>query len=369
MADLRVVKMANVLVDYSVNVQPGDRVMVEATTAASDLVREVYRRILERGGHPHVLLSLPEQEEILYAAGGDEQLEFVPTFYMLAAEEFDARIRIYSEINTRALSNVDPQKQAKRQKGLSAVQKMAMKRAADGSFRWISTQFPTQAYAMEAEMGWDEYQDFVFSACHCNDATPDPVAHWRAIGAEQERHIQRIQGGNEVTLRGPNVDLRMSIAGRKFLNSCGIHNLPDGEIYTGPVENSVNGWVRFTYPAIYAGKIVEGVELRFVDGQVVGAKAQKNEEFLLRMLDSDSGARYLGEFAIGTNFEINRFTRNILYDEKIGGTFHLALGASYPETGGMNTSMIHWDMICDMRRDAEIRVDGEVFYRDGKFTI
>jgi aminopeptidase len=165
------------------------------------------------------------------------------------------------------------------------------------------------------------------------------------------------------------VDLTLSIAGRKMLNSCGIHNLPDGEIYTGPVENTANGWVRFTYPAVYGGRVVEGVELKFENGRVVSATARENQDFLLRMLDGDAGARYLGEFAIGTNFQIDRFSKNILYDEKIGGTFHMALGASYPDTGGLNQSAIHWDMICDMRTDSEIRVDGDVVYKNGSFSI
>jgi aminopeptidase len=172
-----------------------------------------------------------------------------------------------------------------------------------------------------------------------------------------------------VTLRGPNVDLTLSIKGRRFSNSTGTHNMPDGEIYTGPVEESVNGWVKFTYPAIYQGVAVEGAELIFHRGRVDSAKAEKNQDYLLQMLESDQGSRYLGEFAIGTNFDINRFTGNILFDEKIGGSFHMALGAGYPETGSKNRSSIHWDMICDMRRDSEITVDGELFYRNGQFVF
>jgi aminopeptidase len=181
------------------------------------------------------------------------------------------------------------------------------------------------------------------------------------------RMIERIQGRDKVKLQGPNVDLSLSIKGRTFNNSYGLHNMPDGEIYTGPVEDSVNGWVKFTYPAIYQGQVVEGVELQFENGRVVSANAAVGESFLKTMVDSDEGSHYLGEFAIGTNYEINRFTRNILFDEKLGGTFHMALGAGYPETGSRNKSAIHWDMICDMRTDSEIQVDGEAIYRDGKF--
>jgi aminopeptidase len=368
MSDLRVEKMALILVDYSTAVKPGERVMIEATTAAEPLVRAVYRRVLELGGNPHILMSLTDQEEIFFQAADNDQLDFVPVFHKLAADTFDVRIRIYSETNTRLLSHVDPVRQQRRQKAVAQIQAAVFQRAAEGKLRWISTQFPTQAYAMEADMGWHEYQDFVFRACHADVDTADPVAHWQSIEREQADIIARIQGHDHVTVKGPNVDLNLSIKGRRFLNSCGIHNLPDGEIYTGPVEDSVNGWVRFTYPAIYGGRSVEGVELVFEQGRVVKASAAKNQEFLEQMLNSDGGSCYLGEFAIGTNFQIDRFTRNILYDEKIGGTFHLALGASYPETGGQNRSTIHWDMICDLRHESEIRVDGELFYLNGGFA-
>lgn len=368
MSDLRVEKMARILVDYSTAIRPGDRVMIEATTAAEPLVREVYRRVLERGGNPHLLLSLPDQEEIFFQAAGDDQLDFVPVFHKLAADTFDARIRIYSETNTRLLSHVDPKRQQRRQKAVAQIQAAVLERTAAGKFRWMSTQFPTQAYAMDADMGWNEYQDFVFRACHADEATADPVAYWQGVERAQAANIARIQGHDRVTVKGPNADLKLSIKGRTFLNSCGIHNLPDGEIYTGPVEDSVDGWVRFTYPAIYGGHSVEGVELFFEKGRVAKATAEKNQAFLDEMLASDAGARYLGEFAIGTNFQIDRFTNNILYDEKIGGTFHMALGSSYLESGGKNHSAIHWDMICDLRHQSEIRVDGELFYRDGQFV-
>jgi aminopeptidase len=197
----------------------------------------------------------------------------------------------------------------------------------------------------------------------------DPIAYWRNLQARQQKAIDWLMGKSQVILRGPNVDLTLSIQGRRFVNSVGVYNMPDGEIYTGPVEDSVNGWVRFTYPAIYNNVVVEGAELVFSNGRVTQARAEKNQDFLLRMLEVDSGARYLGEFAIGTNFEINRFTGQILFDEKIGGSFHMALGAGYPETGSRNKSAIHWDMICDMRTDSEILVDGELFYKNGEFVF
>jgi len=368
MADSRVEKMARILVDYSTNVQPGEKVMVEASMAAEPLVRCLYQRILERGAHPHLLISLPDQDEVMYRYAGPDQLDFTNEFDRLAAETFDARIRVYSQVYTRALSHLDPAKAARRQKATAVVQNAIFRRAAEDQLRWVSTQFATSGYAVEAEMGWNEYLDFMFRACHADDETADPVAYWQSIRKQQETFIAKLQGHDKVTVKGPDVDLSLSIKDRVFLNSCGIHNLPDGEIYTGPVEDSINGWVCFTYPAVYGGRVVEGVELKFENGKAVSAHAKKDEEYLVKMLDSDAGARFVGEFAIGTNHQIDRFTRNILFDEKIGGTFHMAMGASYPETGGRNKSVIHWDMICDLHHDAEIRADGELVYRDGAFV-
>jgi aminopeptidase len=368
MADLRIEKMARVLVDYSTAVQPGDRVLIEGSPLSEPLVRAIYRRVLERGGQPQAIFMLPDEDEIVYAAAGDEMLDVTPWLAQYAIENTDVVIRPRSTWNTRALNNVPPARQALRQKALSPLLRASMQRAAEGKLRWMSTQFPTPALAMEAEMGWNEYQDFFYAACHVDENTPDPVAHWQSIQALQDGYVRGFKNGNRVELRGPNVDLNLSVRGRTFINASGQHNLPDGEIYTGPVEDSLEGWVRFTYPAIYQGRAVEGVELRFERGQVVQASSKTNQEFLLQMLATDAGAKYAGEFAVGTNFQIDRFTRNILFDEKLGGTIHIALGASYPDTGGQNRSMIHWDMICDMRQGSEIRVDGVVVVRDGKLV-
>ncbi len=371
MADLRVQKFAKILVEHSARVQPGDRVLIEATTAAEPLVRELYIQILQKGGHPVPLVALPDMffpggEELLLTYGSEAQLDLVPVFQKLAYDQFESRIRIHSSANTRALTGAEPSRQQRRSKVVGQITEAQMRRGAEGVFKWVTTLYPTQAYAQEAELSLREFEDFVFRACHADDA--NPVVFWKKVEQEQRTFIQQIEGHNQVVLRGPNVDLTLSIKGRKFMNSFGTHNMPDGEIYTGPVEDSVNGWVRFNYPAVYSGVVVEGVELTFSNGKVTRASAEKNEAFLMQMLEIDAGARYLGEFAIGTNYEINKFTKNILFDEKIGGSFHLALGAGYPETGAHNQSLIHWDMICDMQKDAEILVDGEVFYKNGKFV-
>jgi len=369
LTDTRIQKFARILVEHSTQVQRGDRVAITTATPALPLVESLYGLILERGGYPHVLLDFPGQEEEFFDHAGDELLNFVPLFHKMAFEEFEVLIKIRADENTRSLAGVDPGRQALRQKAIFSLIQAQLRRGADKSLRWVSTLYPTNAYAMEAGMGLSEYESFVYQAMHADESTPDPVAYWQAIQVDQQRIIDRIQGHDKVELRGPHVDLSLSIKDRIFMNACGEHNLPDGEIYTGPVENSANGWVHYTYPAMYQGRIVDGIQLEFQDGKVVQARAEENEEYLLKNLGTDPGARYIGEFAIGTNFEIDRFTKSILFDEKIGGTFHMALGAGYPETGSHNKSDIHWDMICDLRQDSEILVDGEVVYRDGKFVI
>jgi len=366
--DPRIQKFANILVDHSAHIVPGDRVLIEATTAAEPLIRSLYGAILDRGGHPHLQLAFPHQESIFFEHAGDDQLDFIPTFTKLAYDEFESRIRIHSETDTQALSKVDPAKQARRQRALAPILRTQMWRGAEKNFKWVTTIFPTQAYADEAGMNLTDYENFVYRACFANHDTQDPVAKWGEFQTRQAEIIDRIEGHDKVEMRGPNVDLTLSIKGRVFKNSFGEHNMPDGEIYTGPVEKSVNGWVRFTYPAIIQGRVVEGVELTFKRGKVVQATAAKNQDFMLEMLELDAGAKYVGEWAIGTNFNINKFTGHILFDEKIGGSFHMALGAGYPETGSVNRSIIHWDMICDLRQDSVILVDSELIYRNGEFV-
>jgi aminopeptidase len=368
LTDSRIEKYARILVDYSTQVKPGDKVAITTSTAAEALVQVLYGLILERGGYPHVLMDFADQDEIFYAHAKEDHLNWVPPFHKTAYESFDVLLKVRADTHTRALTNVDPSKQARRNKALSPLLGAQLKRGAEGSLRWMSTLFPTRAYAMEADMGYEEFQDFVFGACHADDGTADPVAFWQSIKAKQQTYIERLEGHDRVELRGPNVDLSLSIKGRKFVNGCGHSNMPDGEIFTGPVENSLNGWVRYSYPAIYQGRVVEGVELTFKEGKVVKATATKNQAILLQMIDSDAGARYVGEFAIGTNYQIQRFSKNILFDEKIGGSFHMALGAGYPETGSTNKSVIHWDMICDLRKDSEILVDNAAVYKNGQFV-
>jgi len=365
--DIRVQRLAHLLVDYSVEVEPGERVAILSSPAAADLVRPVYERVLERGGYPFLGIDLPGTEEIFYRVASEEQLKFINPIERVIFEEYEVLISIRAATNTRELNDMDPSKQTTRSKARRPLMQSYMERSAAGELKWSGTLFPTLAYAQEADMSLRDYENFVYGACYCN--LEDPIAAWQAVHDEQAKVIEWLEGREQVKIVGPNADLTLSIKDRTFINSDGHHNMPSGEIFTGPVETSAQGWVKFTYPAISGGREVKGIELTFEGGRVVNAQASKNEDYLTQMLNTDEGSRYLGEFAIGTNFGIQRFTKNILFDEKIGGSFHLALGSGYPETGSQNRSSIHWDMICDMREGGEIWVDDELLYQSGEFQI
>jgi aminopeptidase len=367
MTDPRLKKLADILVNYSVAVQPGDWVFLRANTSAEPLFDEVVERIYAAGGHVSTELYSDRIQEIAFKTANDDQLKWINPFTKMAYEEADVLIHLRGAENTRALNGVDPSRQKLRAQATAGLMETYMRRAAEKSLRWTLTNYPCQAYAQEADMSLKDYEDFVYAATYAD--TDNPVGQWQRIHKEQQRIVDWLKGKKIVMVKSPNADLTLSIEGRTFINSDGKNNMPSGEVFTGPVEDSANGWVKFTYPAITSGREVEGVHLEFKDGKVVKASAEKNEEFLLSQLDSDEGARYLGEFAIGTNYAIQQFTKSILYDEKIGGSFHMAVGAGYPETGSVNKSSIHWDFICDIRQDSEIRVDGELLYKDGQFQI
>ena len=365
--DPRVARLADILVNYSTEVRPGDWVLVRGSVLAMPLINEVVRQVVRAGGNPTVQLEADELSAAVVTEANEEQLAWVAPFEQMMAEQLDVRIVIGAPSNTRTLANVDPHRQQIWQSARRAFGQLLMERTAKGEHRWVGTQFPCPALAQEADMSLRDYEDFVYGATYADQ--DDPVKCWREIHDMQQRLVDWLVGKEQVIVRGPNVELTLSIAGRTFINSDGKRNMPSGEIFTGPVEESVNGWVRFSYPAIRQGREVSGVEFEFKDGKVIAARAEKNEAYLLSQLDSDEGSRYLGEFAVGTNYQIQRFTKSILYDEKIGGTFHMAVGAGYPETGSRNRSSVHWDFICDMRTESEILVDGELFYKDGQFQI
>lgn len=367
MTDPRVERLAGILVNYCTDVQPGEWVLVSGHILALPLLEQIVREVTRAGAHATIQLDADELGAAELEEANDAQLAWVSPVSKLMAEELDVRIVVRAASNTRNLSHIDPKRQQLRQNANRALRQRVMERSATGEHRWTLAQYPCPAYAQEADMSLHEFEDFVYAATYADQR--DPIACWQRVHDEQQRLVDWLKGKDQVEVRGPNIELTLSIAGRTFINSDGKRNMPSGEIFTGPVEDSVNGWVKFTYPAIRDGREVDGVELKFVDGKVVDARAEKNEAYLLSQLDSDAGSRYLGEFAVGTNYQIQRFTKSILFDEKIGGTMHMAVGAGYPETGSQNRSSVHWDFICDMREQSEILVDGELFYKNGQFQI
>lgn len=367
MSDPRLDKMADILVNYSNKVQPGDWCIVLANMVAEPLVDEIAKHILRAGGYPSINFNSDRVSETMYREASTEQLEHITPYERMVFEDANVLFSIYSNQNTRNLAGIDPTKQQVRGAARKDLMKTYMERSASKDLRWVIGLYPCNAWAQEADMSLRDYENFVYQATFADK--DDPVAEWKKISAEHERLIEWLKGKKTVELKGPNIDMTMSVATRRFINSDGVNNMPSGEIFTSPVEDSASGWVQYTYPAIQGGREVEGVRLEFEKGKVVKASAEKNEEFLKKMLELDEGASYLGELGIGTNFGIDRFTKNILFDEKIGGTIHLAIGSGFPEAGGENESAMHWDMICDMREDSQILVDGELFYKDGKFQV
>ncbi|NDJ51875.1 MAG: aminopeptidase [Chloroflexi bacterium] len=365
--DPRVEKVADILVNYSTEVKEGDFVIIRGSPEAEPLMLATYKAVLAAGGYVAFDMAPTGADEVFYKYANADQLARPNAWREKYFHEADVMIVLRASHNTKALSQADPAKLAQYKAANRALTDVYMRRAAEGELRWVLTQHPTQASAQDAEMSLAEYADFIYGASMVH--LDDPVAHWQGVAERQDKLVKWLAGKKQVRVTGENIDLTLSIDGRTFINASGQRNFPDGEIFTGPVEESVNGWVRFTYPAVYNSREVEGVELKFEDGKVASATAARGEDYLNSVLDTDDGARYLGEFAIGTNTGITQFTRNILFDEKIGGTVHMAVGASYPDTGGLNKSAIHWDMICDMRSGGQIHVDGELFYKDGEFVV
>ena len=366
MTDPRVQKLAQVLVRYSLDLQPGEEFALRTSPLAEELNLAVSKEALLAGAHVSVVNILPGLNEVFLKYASDEQLDYISPIHRLITEKYRAILDIEADHNTREFSGVDPSRLSRSQRARKELFQTFIDRMGSKDLKWCGTVYPTQALAQEADMSLSEYQDFVYGAGLLD--LPDPVEGWKEETVRQQRLMSWLEGRDQVTIQGKDIDLRMSIQGRAFVGASGHLNFPDGEIYTTPVEESVNGWVRFAYPAIFGGREVIDVELWFEQGKIVKEKASKGQDLLTELLNTDEGARYLGELGIGTNYAIQRFTKNMLFDEKIGGTIHLAVGMGFPEVNGKNQSAIHWDMLCNMAQ-SEMRVDGDLFYKDGKFVV
>jgi aminopeptidase len=365
--DPRYAKLARVLVEYCLDVQKGDLVLIRGGVPTAPLMVEAYREALRAGGHPMSRPAIPAATGIYYATAKKRQLEFVSPIAEFEIEHVDKLLAIRGTTNTKALTNVDPEKQTTVARAGAELRQRYQDRVAAGEIQWCVTQFPCEASAQDAEMSLEEYEDFVLRACLVHKS--DPVAAWKSIRRRQAKLCRYLDEVRKIRIVKKDTDITMSVAGRKWINSDGRNNMPSGEIFTGPVEDSVEGTIAFTFPACYGGREVHDVKLTFKKGKVVKATASKGQDFLHSTLDTDEGARFVGEVAVGTNYAISRFTKNTLFDEKIGGTVHMAVGSSYPKSGGRNKSAIHWDMVADMRQGGKVYADGRIIYKDGEFTL
>ncbi len=354
-------RWAKVLVDFCTEVAKGERVEITGEVSGKPLMLAIYKRCLEKGAFPILRPSFPESSEIFYRIADDVQLSHVSPLAEMEAEHTDVSIHVLAESNTQALNHVRPDKIARVRLARKAVSRLRKEKV-----RWNVTSFPTNAYAQDAGMSLDEFTEFTYKAGFLNHS--DALERWRNLRQRQQALIRVLQNTEMVRIENESCDLRLRVAGRRICESSGKVNMPDGEIYTGPVEDGVDGWIAFSFPGYYMGQVVENIRLEFKNGVVVNAQAEKNEAFLLKMLETDPGARRLGELGIGTNWGITEFTKNLLFDEKIGGTIHLALGDSYTETLGKNRSAIHWDIIHDLRGGGRILFDDDIFMENGRFV-
>jgi aminopeptidase len=365
--DPRVANLAKILVGYSTGVKEGETCIVEGPTEAEPLIAAVYDEVLAAGGQPVVSMSFSAQQSAYFERASDAQLDWISPVQQWAADEADCRIAIGADANTRALSGVSPERQTRRQAATRPLMESMMARSAEGTHRWVYTIFPTNAYASDAEMSLTAFEDFYFGACLADSG--DPLSNWKQASEETRRLAEWANGRSEVHITAPGTDIRLGVESRTFIPCFGDRNMPDGEFFTGPIEDSVEGDVSFHLPAMVGGREVAGVRFKFEAGKVVDASAERGEEFLIQLIDTDDGARRLGELGIGTNYKIDRGTRDVLLDEKIGGTVHMAVGASYPESGGVNESAVHTDLVCDLRQGGRIEVDGELLQEGGKFVV
>lgn len=365
MTDIRLNKLAQLLVGYSTEVKRGDYVLVGCEDVAEPWMREVVKEAIKAGAHVETILESHEVKNIKLKYSTEEQLQEEYFIQKSALEKADVWLTAWGTRNTKVNSNIPAEKLQLAAKGAASWRKVYSERMGNGSLKWCGTQFPTHADAQEASMSIEEYEDFVYGAGLLDK--DDPVAEWKRISKEQEIWVNYLNTKKELHIVSEGTDINVNIEGRRWINCDGKVNFPDGEVFTSPVEDKINGYITFSFPGIYMGKEIEGIRLEVKDGKVTKATAEKGEELLQKLLSIDEGASRFGEVAIGTNYGIQKFTKNMLFDEKIGGTIHMAIGDSMPEAGGNNKSNIHWDMLCDMRNGGKIYADGELFYEDGKF--
>ncbi|MFX1337149.1 MAG: aminopeptidase [Promethearchaeota archaeon] len=359
-------KQAKLCVNYSVEVQKGESVLIQGSAETIPLMNEIYREVLRAGGHPMTNIMVPGQDFIFYKEAQDHQLDYSNPFELYYIKNFDIAVRIRGLTNTRELSNIDPKRIQRAQLAQAEFWKIFFGRQGTGELKWVVLPYPTIGMAQEASMSQEEFADLIEKTCLLHK--DNPIDEWKKVSQDQQKYCNFLEKIDEIHIVGEGTDIKMSVKGRKWENCNGKKNLPDGEIFTGPVENSINGQISFSFPGIYQSREIEGIVLKFKNGKVIKGTAKKGQELLETILKIP-GAERVGELAFATNYNMKKFVKNMLFDEKIGGTIHMALGNGWPETGSENRSAIHWDCLCDMREEGQIFADGNLIYEKGKFLV
>jgi aminopeptidase len=367
MIDQSIKKLAQILVNYSLEIKKNDLFAIYGNQLSAQLIKEVYRQAIGLGAHPYINLALEGLGEIFFRSANKEQLKYISPVAKFEVEKIDARLVILSPWNTKNMTNVDPKKQSLRSVAQQPLHEIFMKRAANKDLRWCVTQFPSNASAQDAEMSLEEYENFIFKAAHVDKK--NPIEYWKSVFQKQEKIKKFLEKKKNLHIVAKDTDLTLSVEKRKWINCAGKENFPDGEVFTGPLENSANGYISYSFPAVHGGREVDEIKLWFEKGKVYKYKAAKGGSFLKAMLAMDEGSKKIGEFAFGMNTGIKKYSKNTLFDEKIGGTIHIALGLGYPESGSKNKSGLHWDMVCDLRKEGEVYADNELIYKQGKFVF
>jgi aminopeptidase len=367
MKDNRLKKLASILINHSLEIKEDDFFMITGGIQSAPLIREVFEQALELGANPFIRTGFEGLAEIFYNKASEKQLKFISPISKLEVQKIDAKLAIISPENTRSMTNIDPKKQVISSIAQQPIQDIFLKRAAEKELRWCITQYPTNASAQDAEMSLREYEDFIFNAAHIK--SKNPIEYWKKTMKDQEKIKKILERKNKIQLCAENTDLTIKVKNRKWINCYGKENFPDGEIFTGPIENSAEGHINYSFPAVHGSRLVDDITLWFKKGKIIKSKAKTGENFLKTMITMDKGSQRIGEFAFGTNYGIKNYTKNTLFDEKIGGTIHIAIGLGFPETGSKNKSSLHWDMVCDLRKNGEVYADNELIYKNGKFLI
>ncbi len=358
---------AKFVITYSASIERRDKVLIIGASEAIPLIKELYREILKVGAHPiRPYIEFPEMEYIFYLEANQEQLNFLDPFELNLMQKIDALILIEGKMNTRELSTIPSHKIQQKKMASAEIMNIFYERQAKDQLKWTMIPYPTNAMAQEANLSQEELAKIIVKGCFLD--REDPIASWKQLHDKQEIYCEHLNSVDNIRIINKDTDISMSVKGRKWINSDGRGNLPDGEIFTGPVEDSVNGHIKFSYPTIDKSHVIEDIEFEFKNGEIIEARASNGQEALDALLHVP-GARKLGEVAIGTNWGLDTFIGNILFDEKIGGTIHIAIGNGYPETGSQNKSAIHKDLLCDMKENGQIFADGKLIYEKGNFLI